>query len=114
MCGAGDGDDETVSAELANIPSHYHALVFLVEISSLHTFTQVEAPTIRLVDSITDTELLNVPITDERAAGSNAFVFASIVRDESIEGGWRLNNISDHPDITQIQDWGQYLAQYAA
>ena len=57
MCGTGEGDDETITVELANLPANYQTLVFLVEISSRHSFAQVEAPEVRVVDSMTNTEL---------------------------------------------------------
>ncbi|MAZ76767.1 MAG: hypothetical protein CMH31_05635 [Micavibrio sp.] len=113
MCGTGEGDDETITVELANIPAHYHALVFLVEVSGIHVFSEVENPEARIVDSMSNKELINAQLTDERAQNSKAFVFASITRDNNSPTGWTLTNISDHPDISQIQEWGQYLAQYA-
>lgn len=113
MCGTGAGDDETITVELANIPSHYHALVFLVEVSGIHVFSEVENPEVRIVDSMSNEELLKAQLTDERAQNSKAFVFAAITRDETSQTGWTLTNIGDHPDISQIEEWGSYLAQYA-
>ncbi|NQZ15042.1 MAG: TerD family protein [Alphaproteobacteria bacterium] len=113
MCGTGEGDDETITVELANLPANYQTLVFLVEISSRHSFAQVEAPEVRVVDSMSNTELLHTDIVGEQAAQSNAFIFAAISRDSESATGWTLHNISDHPDISQIQDWGIHLSQYA-
>ena len=113
MCGSGEGDDETITVELANIPEHYQTLVFLVEISGIHVFSEVENPEVRITDSMSNSELLKTSITGERADQSKAFVFAAITRDENSPTGWTLTNISDYPDISQIEDWGQYLAQYA-
>lgn len=113
MCGSGEGDDETITVELANIPEHYHSLVFLVEISGIHVFSEVENPEVRIVDSMSNSELLKTDISGDRSENSKAFVFISINRDENSHTGWTLNNISDYPDISQIEDWGVYLAQYA-
>jgi len=113
MCGTGAGDDETITVELAHLPPHYQTLVFLVEISSRHTFGQVASPEVRIVDSMSNTDLLHVDITGEQAQHSTAFVFAAVSRDSESPTGWTLHNISDHPDISQIADWGVYLGQYA-
>jgi stress response protein SCP2 len=116
MTGAGDGDDEFISAELALLPKHIHALVFLVEIRSNHKFSDVEAPFTRLADGMTDSNLLEIPLNHDDAPDKNAFIMCSITRNNDTENsknnGWTLYNISEYPDISQIKDWGQHLAQF--
>lgn len=112
MSGAGEGDDEFISVELANLPPDRQTLVFLVEIRSNHNFSDIEAPFTRLADGMTNTNLLELPIDHEEAADKRAFIMCAIGRDESSETGWSLYNISEYPDIDAIEDWGTYLAQF--
>jgi tellurium resistance protein TerZ len=112
MTGAGEGDDEFISAELAELPESIHALVFLVEIRSRHVFSDIEAPLCRLVDSMSHNELLSSPINHDDCVDKNAFIMGAISRDASNESGWTLYNISEYPDISKIEDWGSYLAQF--
>lgn len=110
--GTGDGDDEFISAELAELPYHIHAMVFLIEIRSNHVFTDVEVPFFRIADSMDNSNLLEINVAGEEASTRNAFVACAIQRDSSSESGWRLYNISEFPDISQIEDWGIYLSQF--
>ena len=112
MSGAGDGDDETISAELAQLPPEVHGIVFLVEVRSNHSFACVDAPFARLADGMTDTNLLETSISGDEAARSNAFVMCSIFKNPDSSTGWILYNISEFPDISHIADWGSYLAQF--
>lgn len=112
MTGAGDGDDEFISAELGQLPDDIHALVFLVEIRSNHHFCDVDAPYVRLADGMSGQNLLDMPICHDEGAHKNAFVMCAISRDSGNESGWTLSNISEYPDISQIENWGDYLAQF--
>lgn len=110
--GTGDGDDEFISAELAELPREIYAIVFLVEVRSAHVFTDVEAPFARIADGMTNENLLEMPIEGELAANSNAFVMCAIQRHSDSPTGWQVYNISEFPDISQIEDWGSYLSQF--
>lgn len=112
MSGAGDGDDETISVELAGLPSDAHGIVFLIEIRSNHTFAEVEAPHTRLADGMSNNNLLEVALNHDEASDKNAFVMCSIFKSSHSPTGWMLYNISEYPDISQIDDWGSYLAQF--
>jgi len=112
MSGAGDGDDESISVELAPLPENVHGIVFLVEVRSNHVFSDVDAPFARLADGMNDKNLLETPISHDEAVNSNAFVMCSIYRSEKSDTGWMLYNISEYPDISLIEDWGSYLAQF--
>lgn len=110
--GTGDGDDEFISAELAELPNEIYAMVFMVEIRSQHVFTQVGAPFARIADGFNNENLLEIVIEGEQAAHSNCFIMCAIQRDKSSPTGWKLYNISEFPDISQIKDWGSYLSQF--
>lgn len=113
MSGEGDGDDERISVELAELPDDIQAVVFMIEIRSNHTFANVEAVSARIVDSFTENDLLNIDINHETGANKNACVFAAVTRDNgNSPTGWMLHHIADYPDISQIDDWGEYLKQY--
>jgi tellurium resistance protein TerZ len=112
MSGAGDGDDESISAELAALPEHVHALIFMVDIRSNHVFQEIEAPMVRLADGMTDNNLLKVDMIGDTANNKNAFILCAILRSATSPSGWMLKNINDYPDISKIEDWGQHLAQY--
>ncbi len=110
--GTGDGDDEFISAELARMPKAIHGLVFMVEIQSNHFFTDVTAPFTRLADGYNDQNLIEMPIIGSKAENSQAFVMCAIQRNSSSPTGWIAHNISDFPDISRIDNWGNYLSQY--
>lgn len=112
MSGSGDGDDETISAELADLPNDVHALVFLIEVRSAHFFADVIAPTVRLADGMTNKDLLEIVLDHEESADKNAFVMCSIFKSRSSPTGWMLYNVGEYPDIAHIEDWGAYLAQF--
>jgi tellurium resistance protein TerZ len=113
MSGEGDGDDEFISAELMELPGNVHAIVFLVEIRSNHVFADIESPFTRLADGMTNNDLLEIRINHDEAANKNAFVMCSVFKSMASETGWMVYNISEYPDVTNIEDWGTYLAQFA-
>ncbi len=113
MTGTGDGDDEFISAELAELPANIHGIVFMAEIRSNHVFTEIEGPYIRLADGFDDKNLLEANINSfEHADASNAFIFASIYRSKESSTGWMAYNVSEHPDTSLIEDWGKHLSQF--
>ena len=110
--GTGDGDDEFISAELARVPKAVHGMVFMVEIQSNHFFTHVNTPITRLADGLDNRNLIEMPITGNLAGSSQAFVMCAICRSSASSTGWMAHNISEFPDVSKIEDWGSYLAQY--
>lgn len=110
--GTGEGDDEFISAELAKMPRAIHGVVFMVEIQSNHFFSHVDAPFARLADGFDNTNLIEMPIDGDLASRSQAFVMCALNRDSSSPTGWRAHNISEFPNVSQIEDWSVYLAQY--
>lgn len=112
MSGEGDGDDEFISAELADLPHEVQAIVFLVEIRSNHVFADIDSPFTRLADGMTNDNLLEIPLNHDEAVDKNAFVMCSIFRDTGSPTGWMLYNISEYPDTNTIEDWGSYLVQF--
>ncbi|NCO03064.1 MAG: hypothetical protein GW903_02600 [Alphaproteobacteria bacterium] len=113
LSGTGGGDDETISAELNQLPENYKTLIFMVEVGSRHFFDQVKDPTVRLVDGKTNAELSQTNINDEKAVTSAYYVYAALARDPASRTGWSVFLINEYPDIEQVEDWGTYLARYA-
>ena len=112
MSGEGDGDDEFISVELADLPPKIYSIVFLVEIRSNHNFSDIESPFCRVADGMTNNNLLEININHDEAANKNAFVMCSIYKSMASETGWMLYNISEYPNVENIEDWGTYLAQF--
>jgi stress response protein SCP2 len=113
MSGSGDGDDERISIELAEMPIHVRGIVILIEVRSNHTFSDVLTPYVRLADGMTNDNLLEIDLVHDEAGDKNAFVMCSIYRDiDNSPTGWGLHHIAAYPDISKIEDWGAYLARY--
>jgi len=112
MTGAGGGDDEYISAELAELPSSIHGIVFLVEVRSQHNFCDVSNIECRLADGMSDQNLFEAAISDESVKGKNAWVFCSVFRSSESMTGWMLNQICNAPPLEEVEHWGNYLAQF--
>ncbi len=110
--GAGMGDDESISVELADLPGTTTDLIFVTEIRSDHVFSQVDDPTLRIADGMTDKNLYEYHMTDPKGANTTACIIARITRDLSSPTGWSLHPIGDYPDLANVSDWGSYLARY--
>jgi len=108
--GEGDGDDEDLSVELADIPDHIQQVIFVVDIGSAHSFNDVLDPEIRLFDAFSNKEMLKSELSLGRNGEMTACVFAKIYRDKN--GQWMLHNISHFLDLNDIEDWSQYLYQF--
>lgn len=115
MTGEGGGDDETISAELAELPEDVHALVFLAEIKSRHVFGDIEAPSARLYDALSREILLELPLAaDPGDSNKIACVLWTIARDDASPTGWSLRVHNACPDLTDVTEWGDFLARYLA
>ncbi|MTE17116.1 TerD family protein [Nocardia aurantiaca] len=94
--GSGKGDDEVISVDLARLPKHVSAVVFVV--TSNISFERVPGAFWRMVDGRTNTELVRGNL---RAAGRHTgMVVAKVYRDGS---RWRMAVIgapidARHPD----------------
>jgi len=110
--GAGDGDDEAISCELATLPFDVHSLIFVTEIRSAHTFSQVDDPWVRIADGHTDQNLLELHMATSNGADKQACVMARVYRDRASPTGWMLDVIDEYPPLDDVPDWGSYLARY--
>ena len=104
--GTGDYDDETISAELNELPADIHHIVFVVEMQSKHTFDQVFQPTIHIEDGKTHAIQLQAGMQGPHTA----FVFARFFRDGA--GGWNVHYIGEYMDGANVADWVEALKVY--
>jgi len=91
--GDGDGDDEQVSVKLADVPSVYDKIVFVVTIYQAgernQHFGLIKNAFIRIVDNDTNKEMCRFDLTDDYS-GSTAMIFGEVYRKD---GGWKFNAI---------------------
>lgn len=111
--GEGLGDDESISVELAGLPHDIKDIIFVVEIRSDHTFSEINNPTARVADGASDTALLDINIArTAEAQKRKACVLARLTRHDRSPTGWNLHHIDEYPDLAEISDWGSYLTRY--
>ncbi len=109
--GEGDGDDESISCELAGL-DHVHSLVFVTEIRSNHTFAEIDDPYVRIADGMTNQNLFELHMAKKGGMDKSACVMAKIFRDPDSSTGWSLQIIEFYPSIEDVSDWGSYLVRY--
>ena len=90
LTGAGDGDDEQILINLANVPSNFEKLVFVVNIYDCkkrnQDFGMIENAFIRLVDADKNEELYRYNLS-ENYQGMTAMIFGEIYR---YKGEWKF------------------------
>lgn len=109
--GAGDGDDETISCELAGLPMDTAQLVFVTEIRSDHVFDQVDDPYFRLADGMSNENLFELHMATHEGKDKKACVIGKIFRGRS-PTGWCQQLIEDYPNLDDVTDWGSYLTRF--
>ncbi len=86
--GAGDGDDESIVVELAQLPAAVATMVFVVNSFTGQDFTQIENAFCRLVDETNGEELARYDLTG--SGTHTAQIMAKVSRDGS---GWSMTAI---------------------
>ncbi len=85
LTGEGEGDDESIRVELAQVPAQVTSLVFTVNSFTGQNFSQIENAFCRLVDETTETEIARYELS---GSGSHtAQIMAKLSRDGS---GWSM------------------------
>jgi tellurium resistance protein TerZ len=110
--GAGTGDDEFISVELAGLPPQTQHLFFVTEIRTNHTFSQVLNPHMRLADGMSNKNLVEMPMGGAKGADKQACVMFSLSRDKTSPTGWGLQILDEYPNLAEVSDWGAYLTRY--
>ena len=93
LTGAGEGDDEQIMVDLANVPAEYDRIVLVVNIYQAvqrnQHFGMVENAFIRLVDGRNNNEMCKYNLT-ENYSGMTAMIFGEVYRHN---GEWKFNAI---------------------
>lgn len=93
LTGAGEGDDEQIIVDLANVPAEYDRIVLVVNIYQAvqrnQHFGMVQNAFIRLVDGRNNNEMCKYNLT-ENYSGMTAMIFGEVYRHN---GEWKFNAI---------------------
>lgn len=93
LTGAGEGDDEQIIVDLANVPEEYDRIVLVVNIYQAvqrnQHFGMVQNAFIRLVDGRNNNEMCKYNLT-ENYSGMTAMIFGEVYRHN---GEWKFNAI---------------------
>jgi len=93
LTGAGEGDDEQIIADLADIPSEYDKIVIVVNIYQAvkrnQHFGMIQNAFIRIIDGKNNKELCRYNLTDDYS-GMTAMIFGEVYRHN---GEWKFNAI---------------------
>lgn len=93
LTGAGEGDDEQILVDLAQVPSEYDRIVVVVNIYQAvqrkQHFGLIQNAFIRLVDGSNNTEMCRYNLTDDYS-GMTAMIFGEVYRHN---GEWKFNAI---------------------
>lgn len=93
LTGAGDGDDEQIVVDLANVPAQYDRIMVVVNIYQAvqrkQHFGMIKNAFIRIVDASNNTELCRYNLTDDYS-GMLALIFGEVYRHD---GEWKFNAI---------------------
>ena len=104
LTGAGDGDDEQIMVDLANLPMQYDKIVIVVNIYKAmerrQHFGLIQNAFIRICDAETNQELCKYNLS-ENYNGMTAMVFGELYR---YNGEWKFNAIGQATQDNSIGD----------
>lgn len=93
LTGAGDGDDEQITVDLARIPAQYDKIILVVNIYQAvqrkQHFGLIQNAFIRLIDDTTKKEMCRYNLTED-CTGMTAMIFGEVYRHN---GEWKFNAI---------------------
>ena len=93
LTGAGEGDDEQITIDLASVPAEYDRIVIVVNIYQAkqrhQEFGMIRNAFIRLVDASNNKEILKYDLT-ENYAGMTAMIFGEVYRHN---GEWKFSAV---------------------
>lgn len=90
LTGAGDGDDETITVDLARLPAEAYALVFTVNSFRGQKFTEVRNAYCRLLDVESGAELVRFDLTDSEP--STGVIMSVLIRQG---GAWDMTAVGE-------------------
>lgn len=93
LTGEGDGDDEQIVIDLANVPAEYDRIVMVVNIYQAvkrkQHFGMIRNAYIRLVDARNNQEMCKYSLTEDYS-GMTAMIFGEVYRHN---GEWKFNAV---------------------
>ena len=105
LTGAGDGDDEQIIVDLANVPAQYDRIVLVVNIYQAiqrrQHFGLIQNAFIRLVDGRNNVEMCRYNLT-ENYSGMTSMIFGEVYRNN---GEWKFNAIgqgTNDPGLSEL------------
>ncbi len=107
LTGAGEGDDEVINVDLAALPQNVQALVFTVNSFQGQRFTQVRNAFCRLVDDLTNQELVRFDLSDSKP--STGLVMCKVQRGQQ---GWVMTAIGEFHDGKTVRAMVEPSKQY--
>ncbi len=104
LTGAGEGDDEQIRVDLANLPAQYDKIIMVVNIYQAaqrkQHFGMIQNAFIRVCDAETNQELCKYNLS-ENYNGMTAMVFGELYR---YNGAWKFNAIGQATQDNSIGD----------
>jgi len=97
--GDGDGDDETIIADLDRLPTSVSSLVFTVNSFQGQTFNEVENAFCRLIDERTGEEIASFTLADK---GRHTGVIMAVLSRKS--GSWSMTACGTRANGRTVQD----------
>jgi stress response protein SCP2 len=94
VTGQGDGDDEQIKVDLANLPAKVAHLVFTINSFRGHKFTDVSRAFCRLVDEQTNAELVRFDLSDSQP--QTGVLMAVLSRTPA--GSWEMRAVGEYHD----------------
>lgn len=107
LTGAGEGDDEVINVDLAALPSNVTSLVFTVNSFQGQRFTAVRNAFCRLVDDVTNQELVRFDLSDSKP--QTGLVMCKIQRGQQ---GWVMTAIGEFHDGKTVRAMVDPAKQY--
>lgn len=99
LTGEGDGDDEQIRVNLANLPAQVKSLVFTVSSFRGQTFEKVENAFCRLVDQSSNQEIAKYKLSSQ--GNHTALIIAKIYRHN---GEWKMHAIGESTQGRTFQE----------
>ncbi len=111
-CRSGDaeGDDEYIVCDLKKLPPYIKEILFIAEVSSAHSFSDIKQPEIRIADYGNNQNILHTGIGRVDDSDYSAYVFAKLTREK--DGKWKSYFIDHYVDHEEIEDWSDYLTNF--
>ncbi len=107
MTGEGHFDDEQIHIELKSLPENIHEFFIIVQSDCSASFDEIVNPHTKIIDSMSNKELLHVNIEKLEDNNHYGFVFCRIFKDGK---EWNVQNISEFCDFEE--DWEVFLKKY--